>query len=407
MRMGFCLRAIKTLGDSDLAILTDKIEAYTKAGVETAAAENAAVDDLLAELQQDREDLHGAIRAQHGDVFKRAVEQGPVDAEAGTDIPTAGARPGVTEPQARAAVATAFGDKTARVLLDAGLIEFVTGRDFNGATYSDGRIQINLDAVTQDSIGGVLKHEAFHAAVKDWLGAGPYAALMNRMATLGKMAASSGPLKTWFDKANAAVPTGTRPEHLNEELAAYAIQQSADTKQPGMIVKWVQDFMSALRTAIIRLMPEGKLKAWALLNIQPQDLARMAVQAMQARGWSGEVAGPGNTIWVKQVGSERYTALVDAVDTQIAAFDVSSVEDAAAKADAAVAEDSGPSAIATKPDGRLNSSEQAAEKGAMVAPLEPVEADQTKAPPRDRPAELIALRKRESVLKRLKECLAK
>lgn len=201
--------------------------------------------------------------------------------------------PAITEPQARAAVATTFGDKTARALLDAGLIEFVTGRDFNGATYADGRIQINLDAVTQDTISGVLQHEAFHAAVRDWLGAGNYAALMNRMGNLRKLAARPGALKTWFDKANAAIPEDTRPEHLNDELAAYAIQEEASRPQPGMIGKWVQDFLSALRTAIIRRMPDGKIKAWALLNVKPQDLARMAVQAMQARGAAvrGEAQG--------------------------------------------------------------------------------------------------------------------
>ena len=63
--MSFCLKAIKTLNDSDLGALTDGIESYVKAGMETQAAERAAVNDMLAQVAEDRKELMGLIEQQH------------------------------------------------------------------------------------------------------------------------------------------------------------------------------------------------------------------------------------------------------------------------------------------------------------------------------------------------------
>lgn len=187
----------------------------------------------------------------------------------------------ITEPQAREAVAATFGDKTARALLDGGLIEFVTGRDFAGVTFADGRIQINLSNVSQENIGGILRHEAFHSAVREWIGAEAFDALMARMGNLRKMAGSSP--NSWFAKAAEAIPADTPASQMNEELAAYAVEQA--TNKPGSIVaRWVGDFMSALRAAIIKRLPAGRIRAWAMSNLKPEDLSRLAVSAMRARG---------------------------------------------------------------------------------------------------------------------------
>ena len=84
MKMAFCLRAIKMLGDQDLSSLTDKVEAYTQAGMDTKAAEMAAVDDMLAEVRQDRDELHSAIREQHPGMFAQAPKAEKVEATPAT-----------------------------------------------------------------------------------------------------------------------------------------------------------------------------------------------------------------------------------------------------------------------------------------------------------------------------------
>src|SRR5258706_10857340 len=68
-RLKFCLKAAKDLGDQDLAALTDAIEAYVRAGAETAQAEQMAVDDLLASLEADRTETVGLLKAQHPQQF--------------------------------------------------------------------------------------------------------------------------------------------------------------------------------------------------------------------------------------------------------------------------------------------------------------------------------------------------
>lgn len=141
-------------------------------------------------------------------------------------------------------------------MLDSGLIEFVTGRDFNGATLSSGKILLNLDSLTEDNFAGVLKHEAFHSAVREWLVPDAYQGLMDRLATLRESADPA--TSRWFDKASKAIPSDTKPQHLNEELAGYAIEQAKDA--PGLIAKWVREFLSALRVAIIKHIPSAKLR---------------------------------------------------------------------------------------------------------------------------------------------------
>lgn len=65
LKLSFCLRAIKTLDDQDLNALTEKIEANVKSGMETPQAELSAVEDLLASLAEERNELLALIKAQH------------------------------------------------------------------------------------------------------------------------------------------------------------------------------------------------------------------------------------------------------------------------------------------------------------------------------------------------------
>lgn len=90
-----------------------------------------------------------------------------------------------------------------------------------------------------------------------------------------------------------------------------------------------------------------------------QDTGAALQAAMQAAGWTAEVAGADNTIWIKTANKDRYTALwtpgvvsmevtvlVDAVDTQIASFKMSDPKAAADAANKAVADDVAQSAPA-------------------------------------------------------------
>ena len=70
-RLSFCLKAVKTLGDADLAALTERIETYRAQGVQAGQSEQAAVDDLIAQLQAEQAELLGDLRQQHGDLFMR------------------------------------------------------------------------------------------------------------------------------------------------------------------------------------------------------------------------------------------------------------------------------------------------------------------------------------------------
>jgi len=150
-----------------------------------------------------------------------------------------------------------------------------------GVTLPDGRIILNLDALTEDNFAGVFKHEGFHSTVKNLLGEAKYNQLMKRLD--GQMKLAKG--NTWVDHANAAVPSDTKAEHKTEEVAAYAIEQVENgAKVPGFIQRWVGEFLSAIRTAIIRFAKtDSKLQGWAMQNLKPEDLARLAVAGLRAK----------------------------------------------------------------------------------------------------------------------------
>jgi len=74
-KLSFCLRAIKTLDDQSLNGLTDSIEAYTRSGMETLAAEKASVADLLAQVANERGELVDLLREQHADLFLSTRER--------------------------------------------------------------------------------------------------------------------------------------------------------------------------------------------------------------------------------------------------------------------------------------------------------------------------------------------
>jgi hypothetical protein len=70
-RLSFCLKAVTTLNDADLAAVTERIETYRAQGVQAGQSEQAAVDDLIAQVQAEQLELLGDLRQQHGDLFVR------------------------------------------------------------------------------------------------------------------------------------------------------------------------------------------------------------------------------------------------------------------------------------------------------------------------------------------------
>ena len=150
-----------------------------------------------------------------------------------------------------------------------------------GATLPDGRIILNLDALTADNFAGVFKHEGFHSTVKTLLGEAKYNQLMKQLES--QVGSAKG--NTWVDQANAAVPADTKAAHKTEEIAAYAIEQVTNgAKVPGFINRWVGELLSAIRTAIIRFAKtDSKLQGWAMQNLKPEDLARLAVVGLRAK----------------------------------------------------------------------------------------------------------------------------
>lgn len=203
----------------------------------------------------------------------------------------AGAK-GIDADEATSRVVKMIGENAARVLLDSGMIDFVqTGAELTGETFSDsngkvqgattpdGKIILVLDNLSDKTFDAVLSHEAIHATLKTLLGEDTYNALMSRLDTLLK----AGEGSQWVKDANARVPAGTSEQDRLEEIAGYAVELHVRGGTRGNpLVQWAKDFMSALRTAIIqnKALPE-KLRTWAMQNIQPADLSRMAIAGLK------------------------------------------------------------------------------------------------------------------------------
>ncbi|MEY4953208.1 MAG: hypothetical protein RL299_1632, partial [Pseudomonadota bacterium] len=69
LRMRFCLKAATSLTDGDTSALAESIEAYVKAGIETADAETRAVNDLAAAVATERAEMASLLRQQHPALF--------------------------------------------------------------------------------------------------------------------------------------------------------------------------------------------------------------------------------------------------------------------------------------------------------------------------------------------------
>lgn len=199
---------------------------------------------------------------------------------------------GTTDEDAHLQMNELLGDSVSKLLLDSGIVSFVANEgdltgDFmydgngrvQGATDPDGRITLLLDNIRNGDLGAVLQHEAIHSTLKALVGEKTYAQLMDRINKL----IETGTGSTWLNDALVAVPQGTPAENRAEEVAGYAVEQyTKGAPESNPLVKWAKDFMSAIRTGILKskLMPETA-KLWAMKNLQPQDLSRLAVAGLK------------------------------------------------------------------------------------------------------------------------------
>ena len=135
----------------------------------------------------------------------------------------------------------------------------------------------------------VLMHEGFHKflhALK-FSDAPAYKQLMTRLSLIDK-SARSGDLGKWFQEAARSIPLDDRKHtamRLNE-LAAYAIQayENAPRSVPQQVVKWVQDFIAAVRNFIMAK------TGWIPQNLTAADLSAMARNYLDELA-SGKVEG--------------------------------------------------------------------------------------------------------------------
>jgi len=186
---------------------------------------------------------------------------------------------GLTPATARTRLNNLLGAKTAKALLDSGILRLVNrGADYQGATFADGQMVLNLDALDEGTFDGVTGHEGFHSTIRDLLGTETYGQVMERLSGLLKADTA------WVKQAKARVPDDTAARNVTEEVGAYAIEDYLNgDQQPALLRRWAEGFLSALRTAIIRHLPNGRLKNWALANLQARDLARLAIAGLRAK----------------------------------------------------------------------------------------------------------------------------
>lgn len=209
----------------------------------------------------------------------------------------------ITRESATEHLTNLVGENIAHVLTEGGMVSFVdtavelTGETFSdadgnvqGATLPDGSIVMVLENLNDKTFDAVLQHEALHSTLRTLVGEDTYDKLMSQLDTLLR----AGKGANWATEAEARVPANTNPGARLEEVAAYAVELAArEQGSSNPLVRWAKSFMSALRSAIIsnKALPE-MLRTWAIKNLQPQDLQRLALAGLrgQAAGASGETS---------------------------------------------------------------------------------------------------------------------
>lgn len=199
-----------------------------------------------------------------------------------------------------------------------------------GATLPDGRIILNLGALTEQNFAGVFKHEGFHSTVRELVGEETWNQLMSQLEQNLKLAKGND----WVTRANSAIPADTKASDRTEEIGAYAIEQTTNgAKVPNFIKRWVDSLLSAIRTALIRGMGGEKAKLWAMKNLKPQDLANLAIAGLKAKA-RNELASQGRAAMAYSVKRE---SLLDMPAVKIAFNAAGTIQEAKLRAKIAYA----------------------------------------------------------------------
>lgn len=167
--------------------------------------------------------------------------------------------------------------------------------------YLDGKAYVVASNNTKEGVTGVAWHEVTHAAMDqagsavEFLGEKQHAQLMKRLSTIYKMAENgSGSVNEFFQQAYNRIPAATLTDTQLDELAGYTVERYVNEPKtvPQSVVKWVKDFIAAVKAAIFRRFNVliGELK--------PQDLMAIAkayasFEVRKAAGGAESGAGRG------------------------------------------------------------------------------------------------------------------
>lgn len=288
-----------SLPKRDAKLTQEQVEQYTYR-LETPVSHRDAVAKALKEgepvpdhIRSEYPDLQGG-----GKESQEAPDVGSPTPDVTKKSPevTAKTGKGISRARATKVISKTIGNKPAQALLDAGHLVLVEDeadlpkagqasvkKDVAQGITTGGKMHLNLAALSEADLSGVALREGLHATLKSVIGEQDYSALMERMDALRTR--DQGGLGTFFKGAIAAAEAAKTPEaQMTEEIAAYAVEQYTNARRslPQALAKWVRDFLSKIKTGLLRTLPQGNpLRAWLLSTTSESDLAQLAIAGLR------------------------------------------------------------------------------------------------------------------------------
>lgn len=200
------------------------------------------------------------------------------------------------------AVRESFGEAT-DALMKAGKIKVVQSvkdlpgehpADVRGMTDAKGNVYIVADNVSLKDVRGLVLHEVgVHAGMEKMLGK----RLMDKVLVDLQALEASGNARVM--EARRLIPEDTKPEHVNEELLAYLVQNAPE-------LPLVQRIISAIKNFIYKI-TDGKL-----VNLSDRDMTQMAVAALKQQAFKvAKEAKPQKSIEDQVLADNPDIAVVD------------------------------------------------------------------------------------------------
>ncbi len=204
---------------------------------------------------------------------------GAVEATAGLQSRSA-ARSGSTPEAHRVALGKQLGRGLVKRMEDEGVLQFVSGdtlpHPLDQASWDGRTARIAYDRVSPERAVGVLLHEVGeHAGMEKMLGPDKYADIQRRFEALLESGDKAA------ERASAAVPKDTRPEHVQKERLAYLIEHVVNARDRSTFSKGVRDLVqevvARIRAWAFKTMPRRFVKG---MELKPADIAALARQAV-------------------------------------------------------------------------------------------------------------------------------